>query len=55
MKPMGKSLAVAAVAALVTGCNYGASAFSCTDDGQCGAGGQCELTHGNFCSFPDPS
>src|SRR5262249_23224333 len=52
MKPMGKSLGVAAAVALVTGCNYGASAFHCSDDRSCGAGGACESSSG-FCSFPD--
>ncbi|MBC7976035.1 MAG: hypothetical protein H7138_13770, partial [Myxococcales bacterium] len=46
---MGKWLALAGVA-LTFGCNYGAGAFRCTDDNQCGAGGTCELD--NLCSSP---
>src|SRR5690242_4484989 len=53
MQLMARWLAVATMVALVTGCNYGASAFSCDSDSQCGAGGMCELGHGHFCSFPD--
>src|SRR6185503_11111322 len=52
MKPMGKSLA-AALLALVTGCNYGAASFHCENDGQCGAGGRCEMPAGGLCSFSD--
>ncbi len=46
---MGKWLALAGVA-LTFGCNYGAGAFRCTNDNQCGAGGTCELD--NLCSSP---
>jgi hypothetical protein len=51
---MTKWLGVAAaVVALGAGCNYGASAFNCENDTQCGAGGTCEPGIG-LCSFPDP-
>lgn len=53
---MSKWLAgVVAVVAFTTGCNYGASAFTCTDNASCtgGADGVCE-TNG-FCSFADSS
>jgi hypothetical protein len=49
---MNKWLGVAAAVVLGTGCNYGASAFQCNDDTQCGATGRCEPGFG-FCSFPD--
>jgi hypothetical protein len=48
---MNKWLGVAAAVVLGTGCNYGASAFTCDNDGQCGATGTCEPNR--FCSFPD--
>lgn len=51
---MGKWLAVAALGALATGCNYGTAAYHCTSDEQC-QGGRCELAEGGMCSHPDPS
>jgi hypothetical protein len=51
---MGKWLAVGAVVALVTGCNYGAAAFTCSDTKPCGGNGVCEPGV-NLCSFPDES
>jgi hypothetical protein len=54
MKTMSKWLAAAVVVVLGTGCNYGAGAFNCKTDEQCGAGGTCEQTTG-FCSLPDDS
>ena len=51
---MGKWLAGLALAALATGCNYGAGAFQCERNDQC-TGGRCEIDFGGFCSRPDPS
>jgi hypothetical protein len=48
---MGKWLAVIVLAVVGTGCNYGASAFHCSDNASCGAAGVCEATQ--LCSFPD--
>jgi hypothetical protein len=46
--------AVAAVAVWGSGCSpFGGGAFTCDEDVQCGASGQCEDNH--LCSFPDPN
>jgi hypothetical protein len=50
---MSKWLAVGAVVALLTGCNYGNAAFNCSDK-SCGGAGRCEPGV-NLCSFPDNS
>jgi hypothetical protein len=52
MKPMSKWLVVAAVVVLGAGCNYGAGAFTCMNDEQCGGSGICEPGF-NLCSFLD--
>jgi hypothetical protein len=49
---MSKWLAVTAVITAVTGCNYGAQSFTCSDDLSCGASGRCEPDV-SLCSFPD--
>jgi hypothetical protein len=53
MKTMSKWLATAVAVVLATGCNYGTNAFHCDNSEQCGANGQCELSQGGLCSFPD--
>ena len=50
---MGTRAAAIVAVVAVTGCRgYGSEAFSCTQDGQCGAGGACETPAG-FCSTVD--
>jgi len=51
---MGKWLVAAAVAAMVTGCKFGAGEFACVTSSDCGAGGTCEVGL-NRCSFNDLS
>jgi hypothetical protein len=46
-------LTLAVASAAIAACSpFGGGAFSCDEDVQCGAGGQCEPN--GFCSFPDP-
>src|SRR5690348_12121156 len=51
---MGRlSIVVAAGVCLLAGC-LKSTAFHCSDNASCGAGGTCQQTTG-YCSFPDPN
>ena len=50
---MGKWLVVAVVSALIPGCKFGSSAFTCKEDSQCAGGGTCVDKPNGMCALSD--